>query len=360
MDPFAPSDVEMLVTLGVDTHADMHVSVALDRLGRRLGSKSVPTTQAGYAELVAWVEGFGVLDRVGVEGSGSFGVGLVRFLRARGVGVVEVNRPNRQHRRRFGKHDTADAEAAARAVQANVATGEPKAADGIVEMMRALRVARRSAVKARTQAANQLRALLFTAPEELKRELGGLPTNRLVSVAARFRPGTRPRSLVTATKLAMRSVARRHLLLSEEISDLDERLEQLVAEAAPALAALRGVGTDTAAALLIAAGDNPERLRSEAAFAHLCGVAPIQASSGKTVRHRLNRGGNREANRALYVLVLGRMSWDERTRGYVARRTAEGKSKREIIRCLKRFVAREIYRTLTATPTALSPSLSRS
>ncbi len=242
-------------------------------------------------------------------------------------------------------------------------TGEPKSADGVVEMMRALRVARRSALKARTQAANRLRALLFTAPEELKAELRGLPTNRLVTtVAARFRPGRCPRNLVGVTKLAMRSIARRHRDLSEEISALDERLERLAAEAAPApLVALKGVGTDTAVSLLIAAGDNPERLRSEAAFAHLCGVAPVEASdSGRVKRHRLNRGGNREANRALYVLVLGRMSWDERTRGYVSRRTAEGKSKREIIvRCLKRFVAREIYRTLTATPTALSHRRSR-
>ncbi len=299
-------------------------------------------------------------DCVGVEGSGSFGVGLVHFLRARGMRVVEVNRPNRQHRRRFGKHDTAGAEATARAVQANVATGEPKSTDGIAEMMRALHVARRSAVKARIQAANQLRALLFTAPEELRTELCWLSTNRLVTTAARFRPDRQPRDLVAVTKLAMRSIARCHRDLSEEISALDERLEQLVAEATLALVALKGVGTDTAASLLIAAGDNPERLRSEAAFARLCGVAPVQASSGMIRRHRLNRGGNREANRALYVLVLGRMSWDERTRGYVARRTAEGKSKREIIRCLKRFVAREIYRTISATPTALPPPLSGS
>jgi transposase len=288
MDPFVPSDAEALVTLGVDTHADVHVCVALDRLARRLGNKSVPTKQAGYAELVGWAEGFGALDRVGIEGSGSFGVGLARFLRARGVEVVEVNRPNRQHRRRFGKHDTADAEAAARAVQANVATGEPKAANGIVEMMRALRVARRSAVKARTQAANQLRALLFTAPEELRAELCGLSTKRLVTTAARFRPGRQSRNLVAVTKLAMRSIARRHRDLSEEISALDERFEQLATEAAPALVALKGVGTDTAVSLLIAASLLPERLRSEAAFAHLCGVAPIQASSGRVRRHRLN------------------------------------------------------------------------
>jgi transposase len=188
--------VEPLVVLGVDTHADTHVAVALDGLGRRLGSKTVSATDAGYAELVAWAEGFGRLDRVGVEGSGSFGVGLARFLRARGVPTVEVNRPNRQHRRRFGKHDTADAEAAARAVQAKTATGEPKkSADGPAEMVRTLQLVRRSALKARTQAANQLRALLVTAPEELKTGLLGLSTAKLVGKAARFRSGGLPEDL---------------------------------------------------------------------------------------------------------------------------------------------------------------------
>lgn len=341
------TDVESFVIVGVDTHADAHVAVALDGLGRRLGHKTVPATEAGYATLLAWSQEFGTLDRAGIEGSGSFGVGLSRFLRERGVEVFEVNRPNRQHRRRFGKHDTADAEAAARTVQANTATGEPKAADGTAEMVRALRVVRRSAVKARTQAANQLRALLVTAPERLGAELRGLSTARLIAAAARFRTGTSANGLRCATKLAMRSLARRHLRLSEEIAGLDRQLAHLVAEATPALASMRGVGTDTAAALLVAAGDNPERLKSEASFARLCGVAPLAASSGKTSRHRLNRGGNRDANRALHVLALGRMSWDERTRAYVARRTAEGKSKREILRCLKRYVAREVYRVLT-------------
>ncbi|MDP9457300.1 MAG: transposase [Actinomycetota bacterium] len=308
MDPLAPSNAaEVLVTLGIDTHADVHVAVALDQLGRRLGSKSVPTTEAGYAEIVAWAEGFGALDRVGVEGSGSFGAGLARHLRSAGAEVVEVNRPNRQHRRRFGKHDTADAESAARAVQAGTAVGQPKSADGTVEMLRALRVARRSAVKARTQAANQLRALVFTASEELRTELRGLSTAKLVSAAARLRPGRRPADPTAATKMAMRSIARRHRWLSDEIAELDEQLERLVAEAAPALVALRGVGTETAASLLVAAGDNPERLRN----------------------------------------------WDERTREYVARRTAGGKSKGEILRCLKRYVAREIYRVLASPTTGL-------
>jgi transposase len=243
--------------------------------------KSVPATATGYATLLAWAEGFGTLDRVGIEGTGSYGAGLARFLRDKDVEVAEVNRPNRQHRRRFGKHDTADAEAAARALQANTATGEPKAADGLAEMVRAVRVARRSAVKARTQAANQLRALLVTAPEELRAKLRGLSTTKLVATAARFRPGVLTNDLAEATKLAMRSVARRHRRLSEEIAELDEHLARLVAEAAPAMTSVRGVGTDTAASLLLAAGDNPERLKSEAAFAHLCGAAPVQASSGK-------------------------------------------------------------------------------
>ncbi len=355
--PIIHADEEALVVLGVDTHADTHVAVALDGLGRRLGHKTVPSTEPGYAVLVAWAEEFGTLERAGIEGSGSFGVGLARFLRARGVEVVEVNRPNRQHRRRFGKHDTADAEAAARALQANIATGEPKSADGPAEMVRALHVVRRSAVKARTQAANQLRALLVTAPEELKAELRGLSTAKLVAIAARFRPGGHPKDLRAATKLAMRSVARRHRRLSEEIAELEEQIARLVAEAVPALASLRGVGTDTAASLLVAVGDNPQRLKSEASFARLCGVAPVPASSGKTVRHRLNRGGNRDANRALHVLALGRMSWDERTREYVTRRTDEGKRKREILRCLKRYVAREVYRILVA-PGALPSSVS--
>src|SRR5215218_4335866 len=260
-----------LVVLGVDTHADAHVAVALDEFGRRLGSTEAPATQAGYEKLLAWAEGFGSLELVGLEGSGSFGVGLARYLHARGVEVVEVNRPNRQHRRRFGKHDTADAEAAARAVQAGAATGEPKSADGPAEMVRVLHVVRRSAVKARTQATNQLRALLVTAPEELKAELRGLSTAKLVATAARFRPGGFPDEVRTATKLAMRSVARRHQRLSEEIAELEEQIGRLVAEYVPALASL-----------LVAVGDNPERLKSEAAFARLCGVAPLEASSGKT------------------------------------------------------------------------------
>ena len=329
------------VYLGVDTHSETHVAAALDEAGRLLGVLAIPNNEVGYAELLGWVLGFGALAAVGVEGTGSYGAGLSRFLRSRGVRVMEVNRTSRQHRRRHGKHDAGDAEAAARAVMAGTASGEPKGADGAAESLRALRLARRSAVKARTQAANQLHALVSTAPDELREGLRGLPTKHLAKKASHFRCAAGTVDPAAATRFALRSVARRCRALSEEIAELDDWIERLVGEAAPELVSLDGVGPDTAAALLIAAGDNPERLGSEASFAHLCGAAPVQASSGKVVRHRLNPGGNRDANRALHVVALNRMRRDPRTQGYVARRMTEGKSKREAMRCLKRYIARE-------------------
>jgi transposase len=216
-------------------------------------------------------------------------------------------------------------------------------------MIRALRAARRSAVKARAQAANQLQAMRVTAPEELRQRLRGLSAQALVQTAARFRPGGDPEDVEAATRFALRSVARRHVALSEEIAGLDAQLKRLVAEVAPGLVSLPGVGTHHAATLLVLAGDNPERLGSEASFASLCGVSPIEASSGKVVRHRLNRGGNRDANRALHMVCVVRMGSDRRTKSYVARRLAEGKSKWEIMRCLKRYIAREVYRVLLSS-----------
>jgi transposase len=348
------------VTVGVDTHTDQHVGVALDQFGRRLGTLGVPTTPAGFAALLAWARDFGVVEQIGIEGTGSYGAGLTRWLRARGLTVVEVERPDRhdrQARRRRGKSDSIDAEAAARAVQAGTVIGQPKAGDGQVEMIRTLRLARRSAMKARTQAANQLHALVVTAPDELRARLRALPMAELVRVAAAFRPVRTGAALATplaATKLALKGLAVRYRQLSAEIDALDAHLEPLVAAAAPELLAVKGVGADIAGALLVAVGDNPDRLRSEAAFASLCGVAPIPASSGKTNRHRLSRGGDRDANRALYLLALGRMGWDPATRTYVTRRTAAGLSKAEIIRCLKRYLAREVYRLLVKPPASLS------
>ncbi len=308
----------------------------------------MPTTAQGYERLLNWAEGLGFVRCAGVEGTSSYGAGLARHLKARGIEVLEVEHPKRRRRspRRNVKSDPSDAERAARAVLAGETSGVPKSGEGRVEMIRALRAARRSAMKARTQAANQLQGLRLTAPEQLLKRLRGLSTKELVSVAARFRLGDDPRDVPAATKFALRSVARRYETLSAEIAELDAQLDRLVGQVAPELVSLAGIGTDHAATLLIVAGDNPQRLRSEASFASLCGVAPIEASSGKVIRHRLNRGGNRDANRALYMICLARMRRDRRTKEYVARRTTEGKSKREIIRCLKRYVAREVYRML--------------
>jgi transposase len=353
-----PETTEVAVILGVDTHLDFHTAVAVDHLGRRLGELSVPATVKGYEELLRWAAGFGTMRCAGVEGTSSYGAGLARHLRARGIEVLEVERPERRRRsshRNREKSDPSDAEAAARAVLAGEASGVPKSSDGRVEMIRALRAARRSAIKARTQAANQLQGLRVTAPEQLRHRLRGLSTKELLSVAAHFRPGNDPEDVEAATRFALRSVARRYQVLSREIAELEEHLDRLVAQAALELVSLPGIGTDSAATLLIVAGDNPQRLRSEAAFASLCGVAPIEASSGKVVRHRLNRGGNREANRALYMICLARMRRDQRTKEYVARRTQEGKSKREIIRCLKRYIAREVYRVLVSYDARSSP-----
>jgi len=251
-------------------------------------------------------------------------------------------------------------------VSVTIPLGEPKAGDGEVEAIRTLRLARRSAVKARTQAANQLRALVVTAPDALRARLHGLPLSGLVAAAAAFRvpapatPATPAPGPAAATKLTLRSLARRHRHLTAEVEALDAHLAQLAAAAAPALVAVKGVGTETATALLAAVGDNPERLRSEAAFARLCGVAPLPASSGKTTRHRLSRGGNRDANRALYLLAVGRLSWDPRSRAYAARRTAEGLSKPEILRCLKRSIAREVYRLRVRRPATPDGGVHRS
>jgi transposase len=331
------------VTGGVDTHLDTHVAAAVDANGGVLGVESFATTTVGFAELFDWFVGFGPLARVGVEGTGAYGAGLARHLRSHGVEVIEVDRPNRQLRRRAGKSDTIDAVEAARAALSGRASGIAKSADGDVEAIRALLVARRSGRDVRIKYLNQIRHLGFTAPDDLRERLRGVHRDHLARTAAALRPTQAADTVLYATKLAIQTLGRRVLDLETDSARLDRLLDELVHRAAPSLCEVYGVGIHTAAILLVAAGDNPHRLTSEAAFAHLCGVAPIPASSGKTARHRLNPGGNRQANHALWRIVFTRMSSDERTRKYVARRRAEGKTIREIIRSLKRYVAREIY-----------------
>ena len=346
----------MGVTGGVDTHGQTHHAAVLDELGRPLGDREFSTTPAGYDALVRWLAEHGDVRSVGVEGTGSYGAALTRQLQRGGVPVVEVNRPDRTARRAHGKSDPLDAYAAASAALAGTATCTPKARDGKVEAIRVLRVARSSAVKARTQTINQLKALLVTAPAELREQLRELSSAALLTACSRLRPGSDLTDPAQATKTALRRLARRAQLLTSEITDADVELHALVQSAAPALLALHGVGPEVAGQLLVTAGDNLERLHSEAAFAHLCGVAPIPASSGRTRRHRLNRGGDRAANKALYTVVLGRLRHHEATRDYAARRTTEGLSKSEIMRCLKRYVAREIYTALHADTRPQKPN----
>ena len=347
---------EVEITAGVDTHKDTHTFAALDSTGRPLGARTFPTTISGYRAALAWLRTLGRISRVAVEGTGSYGLSLVRFLREAGLDVVEVCRPNRQLRRRRGKSDPADAEAAARAALAGEELGTPKAQDGRVEVIRLLRLQRRSAIKARSQAANQLHAVVSTSPDSIRAGLRGLTLKGLVSRAGRYRT-TLPATLEGATKAVLRGLARRWKQLDQEVHALDRELGDLVREAAPDLLSLVGVGTEVAGALLVAAGDNPERLKHDGSFASLCGVSPCDASSGRQLRHRLNRGGNRDANRALWVIAFVRIRCDPRTREYVERRTQQGLSKREIIRCIKRYIAREVFKCLRARPLPLASSL---
>jgi transposase len=355
MPPITPEHAAIEVSGGVDTHLDSHTAAVIDAVGRVLGTQQFPATAAGYAALLAWMRGHGRLSRVGVEGTGAYGAGLARRLRGEDVEVIEVDRPDRKARRFQGKSDPLDAIAAAKAALAGERTGTPKQRDGRVEALRNLRVARRSAVGQRADTQRQIKTLIVTAPDELRTRLRGLTVKELIATCANLRPDRADAATpATATKIALRSLARRHQQLSTEIADLDELLEPLVTAVSPALVAANGVGTDVAGQLLVTAGENHDRLVSEAAFAMLCGVAPIPASSGKTTRHRLNRGGDRQANKALYRVVLCRLRWDPRTRAYAERRTKEGLSKKEIIRCLKRYVARELYQLITANDLELA------
>jgi transposase len=341
---------------GVDTHKDTHHAAVVDRNGGVLGDAQFPTDADGYQQLLDWLCGHGRVVKVGVEGTGSYGAGLERHLHAAGVTVVEVNRPNRQARRRHGKSDAIDAIAAARAALSGTADTTPKTGIGPVEAVRVLRMARDSAVKERTAAINQLKALIVTAPDGARATLRTLTPTALLHACLGFEVNeARLHDPAEATKAALHAIATRISALKTEVAKADKRLKALTAKVAPKLTALFGVGPDTAGQLLTTAGDNPDRLASDASLAHLCGAAPIEASSGQTTRMRLNRGGDRQANKALYTIVLTRLRYDEATKAYLQRRTQQGRTKKEIIRCLKRYVARQVYNALRADFTALTP-----
>ena len=335
---------------GIDAHADTHHAAALDERGGLLGIESFAASVAGYRELLGWLRSFGEIDRVGVESTGSYAAALTRYLVAEDVRVLEVNQPHPHTRRRRGKTDAIDAEMAARHALSGASTVTPKQTTGVVEAIRQIRVARDSAVKSRSTAMLQLGDLILTAPSELREHLtAGKTLKSKAALCRRLRPdSTRLNEPFDAAKLALRSLARRIALLDAEIAELDTKLTPLVATAAPRTTALLGISTGHAGQLLITAGQNIDRLRGEGAFAALCGASPIPVASGKRGRYRLNPGGDRQANRALHMITVCRLRYCPKTRAYAERRTTEGKTKKEIMRCLKRYIAREVYATLRA------------
>ncbi len=334
------------VVIGADTHLDTIHLGAITDMGKLLGDAEFATTPAGYAAAIGWAQDFGAVLIAGVEGTASYGAGLTRALQGAGIEVAEVSRPDRAARRRQGKSDPLDAYAAARTALSGEGLAVPK--DEHTGALAALLIARRGAVKARTAALNQIKAMLVTAPAELRERYRQHRTNTtLIGALVRCRPTQLGDPTMIAVLIAAKALAQRVTYLQTQERDLTTHLHALVAERNPALLARHGVGPDTAAQLIVTAGTNPERLRSEAAFAALCGAAPVPASSGKITRHRLSRGGDRAANKALHRIALVRMRSDQRTRDYVARQIANGRSKKEILRLLKRAIAREMFTLLT-------------
>lgn len=345
------------VVVGVDTHKHVHVAVALDHNGGRLEELRFPSTGAGVQQAREWAAELGEVYGWGIEGTSSYGAGLTRQLLHDGATVLEVNRPDRHARRTLGgKSDPIDAEAAARAVLSGRATVIPKSGDGRVEMLRHVRMARSSAVKAQTVAMNQLKAVLVTAPVELRDRLEGLTPARLINACLQLTPSAEL-TLDNTVQATLKTLAARWRHLQAEAREQQLLLTKLVAAQAPKLLANHGVGPDTAAALLIAVGDNPDRLRSEAAFAALCGASPVPASSGQTNRHRLNRGGDRQANAALHRIVLVRLVHHEETKAYMAaHRTPNRSNTMHVMRCLKRYLARRLYPLLLEVTAASEPA----
>jgi transposase len=340
----SPKAQRASVVGGVDTHKDLHVAAVVDPQDRVLGTRSFPTTRQGYRLMLAWMRSFGALQRIGIESTGSYGAGLLRYMQAAGVDVLEVTAPDKQDRRRRGKNDDFDAESAAHAAFAERRTVTPRSRDGMVESLRVLKVCRKTSVQARRIALQLIQNTIVCAPDRLRDPLRNMTRMQLIRTLAAWRPDlTAYRDIEEAYRIALKSLARRYLELHDEIADLDAMIAAIVKELAPELIARPSIGLASAAQLLLTAGDNPERLKSEASFAALCGVSPVPASSGKTVRHRLNRGGDRAANSALHIIAIGRLRLDPRTQDYVARRIAAGHSKLEAIRSLKRYIAREVY-----------------
>ena len=333
---------------GVDTHKDLHVAAVVDQRDRVLGTRCFATTRQGYRLMLAWMRSFGSVQRLGVESTGGYGAGLLRFMQHAGIEVLEVTTPDKVDRRRRGKNDDLDAQNAAHAAFARRRTVTPRSRDGMVESLRVLTACRKTAVAARRVALQMIHNTIVCAPDAVRDLVRDMTRMQLIRTLAAWRPDlTAYRDVEAAYRITLKSLARRYLELHDEIADLDMMIGAIVEDLAPDLIARNSIGHVGAAQLLLTAGDNPERLRSEAGFAALCGVSPVPASSGKTIRHRLNRGGDRAANSALHIIAIGRLRTDPRTKAYVAKRVAEGRSKLDAIRAVKRYIAREVFTLLT-------------
>lgn len=331
------------VIVGIDTHSDTHHVAVISDTGEHLADKEYLAVGSGYRKIIEFITSVGTVLAIGVEGTGTYGAELARVLTREGMQVLEVMRPNRQYRRLHGKSDPLDAYQAAEAALAGVRTSMPKARNGAVESLRVLRAERATAMRARVAVMTQIKCILVSAPETLRARYRGMTNTGMITALEKSRPSGSLTDPSNTTAVVLKRLARRHRMLDQELRLIDAELDTVVAEYAPMLRDLRGVGTDTASQLLVTVGDNPERISTEAKFAALVGVAPIPASSGKTTRHRLSRSGDRQANKAIHHIALVRMSCDARTKTYVSKRRQEGKSSKEIIRCLKRYIAREIY-----------------
>lgn len=344
-----------IVVGGVDTHKDLHVAAVVDDRDRVLATRSFATTRQGYRQMLAWMRSFGKVLRIGIESTGSYGAGLLRFMQKEGVEVLEVTTPDKLDRRRRGKNDDLDAQNAAHAAFAGKRTVTPRTRDGMVESLRVLQACRKTAVTARRVALQMIQNTIVCAPDGLRDTLRSMTRMQLIRTLAAWRPDlTAYRDVEAAYRISLKSLARRYLELHDEIADFDAMIDPIVAELAPDLLARNGIGRTSAAQLLLTAGDNPERLRSEAGFAALCGVSPVPASSGKTVRHRLNRGGDRGANSALHIIAIVRLRTDPRTKAYVEKRISEGHSRLDAIRALKRYIAREVFTVISRRQTEIN------
>jgi len=320
------------------------IAAVVDEHDRVLGNQCFASTRQGYRKMLVWMQTFGEVTRVGVECTGTYGAGLLRYLQQSGISVVEVTAPDKADRRKRGKDDQIDAQNAAHAAFAGIRTVTPKSRDGMIESLRVLKACRKTAIAARRVALQMIQTNIVSAPDELRESLRKLTRMQLIRTLAAWRPDLSDyRNVMSAYRITLKSLGRRYLELHDEIADLDTLIAALVNELAPELVARNAIGYESAAQLLLTAGDNPERLKSEAGFAALCGVSPVPASSGKVTRHRLNRGGDRAANSALHIIAIGRLRTDSRTQDYVKKRIAEGHSKLEAIRCLKRYIAREVF-----------------